>query len=226
MDFLENRASEFLQVTIDEASTTRIKGWAINRDGVTPAFLRFLLDGTPLWDGVCTELREDVRAAGYGVAHVGFELKLVLASDAAPVLRVEDYHKNLVPVSMKGVLNEEVSLGPSIQPWGSDGVQSHIDGFSRGWVQGWVLRAVPTPEGSRLLGRCTVALVLGKRVVAETVGKQSRSDVAEALDGEEQCGFALEVPRSMNEGAVIRLMLMPERVELQGSPCIIPGSGS
>jgi hypothetical protein len=60
--------------------------------------------------------------------------------------------------------------------------------------------------------------------VAQAVAKLSRLDVAEAMEGEEQCGFVIDVPRSVltsNKSSVVRLFIMPEQRELTGSPCIL-----
>jgi hypothetical protein len=106
---------------------------------------------------------------------------------------------------------------------------SHVDSFRNGCIHGWVLRRILTPGAERLLGRCTVALVHRERVVAQTLADRPRHDVAESMQGETQCGFTIEIPRSLLRSeteTVIRLYTVPEMTELVGSPCIAIRGGS
>jgi hypothetical protein len=215
-------------IVIDEASTARVRGWAMNPEAPEkPLFLRFLVDGASVWEGVCDELRPDVRQGGHRTDRVGFDFKPPPDALAAgrPVLTIEDRDGIRLRMSVGGHVRHEsvlTAIAERTEPGGP--VYSHIDSFRNGRVQGWVLRTVLTPEGPRLLGRCTVALVNDGRIVTQAVADIDRADVAEAMKGEASCGFLIHAPRSMFSGAsdrVFRLFVMPEWRELTGSPCIV-----
>jgi hypothetical protein len=90
-----------------------------------------------------------------------------------------------------------------------------------------MLGTVGTPEGPRLLGRCTVALVYEGRVATQAPADVFRGDVGEALGGEHACGFAIEISRpllALERNPVFHLFAMPERQELTGSPCLLAPS--
>lgn len=61
------------RLVVDEATGTRVRGWALDREDPSPLFLRFLVDGVPVWEGPCDGLRPDVMKAGHPVEHVGFD---------------------------------------------------------------------------------------------------------------------------------------------------------
>lgn len=61
---------------LDEVSPDRIRGWSLWEGNPSePVCLTFLLDGDPVWTGLCDQLRLDVRAAGHLAENVGFDFK-------------------------------------------------------------------------------------------------------------------------------------------------------
>ena len=216
------------RVIVDEASTSRLRGWAVDPTAPgEPVFLRFLVDGALAWEGACDGLRPDVRKSGQPTDRAGFDFRpgVEAPGKGEHILTIEDRNGNPVRMIIGGQVRQEAALVPAVERAGPGRpVYSHIDSFRNGRVQGWVLRTIPTPEGPRLLGRCTVALVHGNGVVTQAVADIVRPDVAKAMNGEERCGFLIEVPRSLqspNTNAVFRLLVMPERQELTGSPCVV-----
>lgn len=230
---------------IDEASTVRIRGWALDREPPHgPLFLRFLVDGLLVWEGLCDQSRPDVRNAGHPTDRVGFNFPLPSASSAIGnhVLTVQTASGASMRMLVDGQARGELTLAPaSADPQAIDvggasdltqgpgdgeanTIYSHIDSFRNGVVQGWVLRAVTTLGGRRLLGQCIVVVAHDGLVVAQTIANIPRPDVAEALQGEDRCGFKIEVPRpalAPNRSAAFRLFVMPEQRELTGSPCVL-----
>jgi hypothetical protein len=218
-------------IVIDEASVGRVRGWALDTAAPEkPVFLRFLVDGALVWDGPCTESRLDVRSSGHPTDRVGFDFKFLSnASGPQPhLLTVEDRVGTPMRMLTGGGAQNHIMLAPAVERVEPGGpIYSHIDSFRNGRVQGWALRTITTPEGPRLLGCCTVALVHQGRVVAHAVADVVRSDVAEAMQGEQRCGFVIEVPRSLasaESDPVFRLFVMPEHHELTGSPCVLAPS--
>jgi hypothetical protein len=214
-------------LVIDEASTSRVRGWALDPAASgEPLFLRFLVDGELVWQGVCDTERPDVREGGHPTDRAGFDfVPLPLSPAGSRILTIEDRNGTRLRMSVEGQGRREVVLATpveQVEPGGT--VHSHIDSFRNGRVQGWVLRTVATPEGPRRLGCCTVALVHDNRAVTQAVADIVRPDVAKAMHGEERCGFVIEVPRALlaADGSVVfRLFVMPERHEVAGSPCVV-----
>jgi hypothetical protein len=215
-------------LVIDEASTARVRGWAMDQFAPDePMFLRFLLDGALVWEGACDQERPDVRVGGHPTDRVGFDFMPTRGAAAGEyrILTIEDRNGAQVRASMGGRARYEITLASAVERLEPRGeVYSHVDSFKSGRVQGWVLRTVSTPEGPRLLGCCTVVLVHSETVVTQTVADIVREDVAEAMQGEARCGFVIEVPRSLLSASVFRLYIMPESRELVGSPCVLAPS--
>jgi hypothetical protein len=208
-------------VVVDEATTIRVRGWASNPlDPATPVVLRFLVNGTLVWGGPCVALRTDVRQEGHATGHVGFGFSIPpgMAEAGEMELTAEEGEGQRVRLSVQGRIRMAVSLtqAEGLPPAAS--IHSHLDSFRNGRVQGWVLRSVATPDGARLLGRCTVVLASQGHVISQVVADMARPDVGKALRGEDACGFVIEVPRQRHP--VFRLYVLPEWQELAGSPCV------
>ena len=217
-------------VTVDEASTARVRGWAVDPAAPDePVFLRLLVDGVPIWEGTCAEDRRDVLKGGHPTGQVGFDHRLPLDGtiQIGGLLTIQDRSGTPMQLLVAGRAQHEVALTSVAERTDlTSPIYSHIDSFRNGRVRGWVLRTVATPEGLRLLGCCTVALVHQGRIVLSAVADAVRPDVAAALQGEAKCGFMIEAPRSLlsERDLVIRLFVMPERRELTGSPCVLAPS--
>ena len=217
-------------VLIDEATTTRVRGWALDpRHPTEPMHLRFLLNGVPVWEGRCDQSRPDVKENGQVTDRVGFSFEIERAPSAAPgLLSITDGLGLPLNLFVAGQNCQSIPLAPAAETQVTTStVHSHIDMFRNNHVQGWVLRSVTTPAGPRLLGCCTVVLVHDHLVVAQMTADMPRADVAIAMQGEERCGFTIEVPRALmakHRNRIFRIFVMPEQLELAGSPCILAPS--
>jgi hypothetical protein len=216
---------------IDEASTARVRGWALAPAAPDePVFLRFLLNGVAVWEGACTEPRPDVLKGGHSTDRVGFDFELPPGpmTQLGSTLTVEDRSGAPLAMSVGGQPRHDVALVAPVEPDDPVGpIYSHIDSLRNGRVQGWALRTVSAPEGQRLLGCCTVALIHQGQIVTHAVADIARPDVADAMQAEQRCGFIIDVPRlllSAGRNPVFRLFIMPERQELTGSPCLLAPS--
>ena len=214
-------------LVVDEASTLRVRGWAMDATAPEePLFLRFRLDGIQVWEGMCDQVRKDVRDGGHPSERVGFSFAI---PDAAlghgdHELTIEDRNGSPVRMSFErsarfGITLRNVPKPVVVVP----PIESHIDAFRNGRIQGWVLRNAGTSTAPRRSGGCTVALVHDERVVAQVKADLVRRDVARAMQSDEECGFVIELPASLlavNRKAVLRLFVTPDWLELSGSPCI------
>nr|WP_321983184.1 glycosyltransferase family 2 protein [uncultured Lichenicoccus sp.] len=214
-------------LAVDEASADRIRGWALNQAAPEqPLVLRFVVDGLTVWEGACDQPREDVRKAGHPTDRVGFnfaipasksapgEGRLTILDQAGRPVRMLHEQRSHLEIILREARKVAITAPPMV---------SHIDSFRNGRMQGWVLRNLVTPEGLHRSGGCTVALVHGDRIVAQVKADLVRRDVARAMSSTEECGFTIEVPPSLlalDRKTVLRLFVMPERLELSGSPCV------
>jgi hypothetical protein len=215
-----------LHLVIDDASAARIRGWAVYLTRPDePVTLRFHVDGVLVWDGACNLSRPDVVKCGLPTDHVGFDIKLPFLAPGPGILSIEDRHGMPMQMLIAGHATYEFALPlVAVNQVPSQKIYSHIDSFRNGRVQGWALRTIETPEGPRLLGYCTVAVVQQDRIIGHTVADAVRLDVAEALQSEPRCGFNIEIPRSsaaVGSNIVFSLFIMPERYEVAGSPCVM-----
>jgi hypothetical protein len=218
-------------VIVDQATTGNIRGWALDSTNPTESVhLHFFVGGLLVWHGTCSDQRPDVKAAGAPIDSVGFDIRLprgTLRNEGSHLLTVRDGEGRALPMSVGGNRCEKIVLS-DVEPADPETpIYSHIDSIRNGRVHGWALRTVVTPEGARLLGCCTLALVHDGRIVSQTVADIVRTDVADAMHSEEKCGFTLEVPRSVfatKDNRVVRILVMPERHELAGSPCVLARS--
>ena len=64
-------------LVVDEASTARVRGWAMDLEHpAVPLFLRFLVDGVTVWQGPCGQPRPDVQRLGHPTQATGFDFAL------------------------------------------------------------------------------------------------------------------------------------------------------
>jgi hypothetical protein len=215
-----------LHLVIDDASAARIRGWTIYiAKPDEPVTLRFLVDGVLVWDGACDLSRPDIVKCGLPNGHVGFDIRLPFLAPGPGILRIEDRHATPMQMLVEGHATYEFALPlAAVNHVHSHKIYSHIDSFRNGRVQGWALRKIETPEGARLLGCCTVAIVQQDRIIGQTIADTVRLDVAEAMQSEPRCGFNIEIPRptaSVGSNIVFGLFIMPERHEVAGSPCVM-----
>ncbi len=221
---MTNSAFPVLHLIVDEASTTRVRGWVMDPEAPdAPVFLRFRVNGETVWEGLCDAPRPDVAASHPG-GNVGFAFVLPahVRPDKANILTVESRGGVPLQVAVDGQGCTEVTLRSPDEKRDARGhIHSHIDSFRNGRIQGWVLRSVATPDGPRLLGGCSVMVVQDGRIVGQATADLPRPDVAQALRGEERCGFAMQIPRAQLSASVFRVLVMPDRQELDGSPCVL-----
>lgn len=217
-------------VVVESASVRSVGGWAIDTGRPdAPLCLKFLVDGAVAYEGRCDQHRPDVLASGLGAERVGFDFNLpqqicdgrrhvltVQQSDGTPMKMfvggVERLEADLFTDGASAVIKQPVTFG-------------YVDSFEDGYVRGWALRSVVVPGRVRLLGRTTVALLHNRETVMHVSADLERSDVAQAMKGETECGFAFQIPITLLKSGgerVFSVVLTPEMRDLEGSPFRIP----
>ncbi|MDI2090585.1 glycosyltransferase family 2 protein [Commensalibacter oyaizuii] len=95
---------------------------------------------------------------------------------------------------------------------------SCMDGWKNGAIHGWVLRQDNVT--GKYTGKCQIMVTMDGRHLKTIEANQFRGDVASAVNADARCGFSVVVPRALRKRvrSVFRVFLMPEQIELQGSP--------
>lgn len=199
-------------VVVESASVNSVVGWAVDTGSPdTPTFLKFLVDGAVVYEGRCDQARPDVLASGFKAERVGFFFTLPkLSRDGRRhVLTVQNSSDIPIKIYVGGVERVEIDLF-------TDGMSAaarqpitfgYVDSLDDGRVQGWALRSIFTPNGVRLLGHNTVALLHAAELVVQAVADVKRPDVVQAMKGEAECGFSFQIPSALTSG--------PERRQLR-----------
>ncbi len=213
-------------VVVENASIGSVEGWAIDTGRPdAPLCLKFLVDGAVAYEGRCDHHRPDVLASGLEAEQVGFAFNLpqqlcdgrrhvltVQKSDGTPMKMfvggVERLEADLFTDGATAVVKQSITFG-------------YVDSFKDGYVRGWALRSVVLPDGVRLLGQTTVALLHNRKVVMQASAVLGRPDVAQTMRGETKCGFSFQIPITLLKNRsenIFNVVLTPEMHDLEGSP--------
>lgn len=208
-------------LVIDSIEHDWIQGWARDRTNPRqPLFTQLLLDNVPFVEMICDEPRADVMADGYETDQVGFRVRLpeAVLDGSSHRLSARDLEGNGIPLSLNNVMFQSIEVSAdAFLP-----VRSHIDGVTDGGVEGWVLNS---QDGAELQGGCSVILVNGSKVIAETVADLERRDVSAVLGGDPNCGFRFELPNDEVAGD-LSIYVMPGMRPLHGSPFDLNGTAN
>lgn len=216
-----------MTVMVDEATNARVRGWAWDKSSPEQSvFLNFRVNERIIWSGICDQPRPDVRESGVPTEAVGFNFLLPDGVLAGSTLMVDDAVGARQRLIVSSIERDDYPLAEAqagMGPASAGEIYSHVDSFKNGRIQGWALRSVPTPEGPRLLGSCTIAVTYDGQVVARAVAGIPRPDVSVAMQSDDRCGFLIDIPRHLGNpsvGATFKLLVLPENQEIVGSPCL------
>ncbi len=206
-----------IMCSIDELNENGVRGWAIDDARPDrPVVLHAFIDGEPLIEIVCGEVREDVAAAGFKSERVGYKFRLPDAAiDGRPHRLELRCRQGEMTVLYEGGFVQEISF-TLMHPLR---MHSFVDGLTHGVLRGWVVSA--RGEG-RLTGGRDLMVTCNDEVVGQIRADRYRGDVGKALSADPNCGFQFKPPahvRSPHPKA-FRFFLMPERVELDNSPYV------
>lgn len=202
-----------------------ILGWAINvsspRDYVT--VLAFI-DDQQVAEIKCDQSREDIQEKiNFFRSDIGFQFAIPnkFRDGKAHKLSFRFPDNNVISILTKKNPTEGIAAFPfqlEEQPQDKVKILSCMDGWKNGAIHGWVLKQ-DTSTG-KYSGKCQVMVTMDGRHLKTVEANQFRGDVASAVNADARCGFAVVVPRALRKRvrSVFRVYVMPEQIELQGSP--------
>ncbi|MDL2170885.1 glycosyltransferase [Asaia sp. HumB] len=206
-----------VQCTIDEVSATVIRGWAYNPQHEEPTGLIFRIDGQALPEISCTDIRPDVAATELRREKVGFHMLMPSRYlDGSPhTLTVTDTDGQRILF----IHNQRRLESKRFKVNGAPEVISMIDSPADGCLRGWVA-AAPHCRPGHFQTRQHIKITHNNQIVATGIANIARPDVAAAHDIDRHCGFAIEIPLEFRQGPpkTYRISLMPEDIDLNGSP--------
>ncbi len=206
-----------IMCSIDELTESVVRGWAIDdARPERPVLLHVLVDGEPLIEIVCSQVREDVAAAGFKSERVGYQFTLPDAVIDGQPHRLElRCRQGDMTVLYQGGFVQEVSF--SLQH--PLRIHSYVDGLTHGVLRGWVVAA----RGERRLqGERDLLVTCNDEIVGQIRANRYRGDVGKALSCDPNCGFQFKPPAHVRSAhpKPFRFFLLPERVELDNSPYV------
>ena len=207
-----------IQCYLDELDGILVRGWAF--DPTMPAvtsILHVVVDGQEVASAVCDADRPDVLSAGKGPRHVGYKIILPLGlGDGVPHrLMFRDQWRREVDIIHDGKKYSSLDFTVLLQA----AIQGNVDGLRSGGFEGWVMRTdigAAAPHGD-----CVVRISCDGLTVGHARANQHRGDAARAFNGPSNCGFRFTPPASLRSAYARRFQffIMPENIELDGSPC-------
>lgn len=201
----------------DDLQSLDLHGWAVDRaDPGSPAVLHVLVDGQEVGQVQCDMPRPGVLADGNRPAATGYRLRLPehLADGVPHRLEMRDRRRREVPVILRGQSVADIEFTITWTP----GVASYVDGLRNGAFEGWVMRTARDAPG--YFGDCLVRVTCDGATIGHARANHHRGDVARALQGAANCGFQFVPPAHVRSGRAqsFGFFLLPENIELQGSP--------
>jgi GT2 family glycosyltransferase len=205
---------------IDLLGPEGLHGWALDRQNpAVSVLLDIVVDGEEIGQVLCDGIRPDVEAAQIGPSHVGLSFPLPdwLADGQPHDLAIRDPFQRIIGLVRSGQTYHSLVFKLDYVPR----VVSCVDGLRNGGIEGWVLRNLPGAPA--LQGSATLRIEWNGITVGHTRADRARLDVAQAHDAPAGCGFRFVPPDATRvPGATIfRLFLMPENIELGGSPVTV-----
>lgn len=204
-----------IMCSVDECVVSGVRGWAIDEQNPSaPVILHALIDGEPLVDLTCSDLREDVAAAGFKSGNVGFAFRLPEDKIDGREHRLElRSRQSTISMLYRGAFVQHVDFNLE-HPLRMHG---YIDGLTQGVLRGWVVAR--RGEG-RLEGGHDLLVTCNEERIGQIRADRYRGDVGKALSCDPNCGFQF-VPQPHQRSAFpkpFRFFLLPGMHELDNSP--------
>ncbi len=206
--------------TVD-TQTGIMSGWAVDLHAPgRPALLHVLMDGQEIMQVPCDLPRKDIRRIlstpgdrlGFRfalpeAAHDGRPHDFSIRFDNRSVLPFPDEDDSL---DDRDVIS--LTLSPHTQ------YMSYVDGPEEGILRGWIVSRTPSSEAWK--GGVTVAIRLDGVTLGTVRANHYRSDVAQALHCDPDCGFEFPIPRRFHDGLPheITAVTIPDGTPLSGTP--------
>ncbi len=207
-----------IQCYLDELNGLSVRGWAFDptMPTVTPT-LHIVVDGQEVASAPCDGDRPDVLSAGKGPRRVGYEATLPIhVGDGTPhQLTFRDQRRREVVITLDGAPYRSLEFSVTLRPQ----IQGHLDGLRHGGFEGWVMR---TEIGETVPhGNCVIRIACDGATVGHVRANQHRGDAARMFNGPSSCGFRFTPPVHLRSSYPRRFQffVMPENIEIDGSPC-------
>lgn len=207
-----------IQCNVDDLGGLSLRGWAVDlATPTTSPLLHVIVDGQEVAAVICNGERPDVFAASKGPKLAGYEIQLPAALGDGELhwLTMRDLRRREVRMFYQGNSFSSLDFRFEAKPQ----IRSHVDGLRYGAFEGWVTR---TELGKTTpLGNCIVRVACDGVTVGYVRANHHRGDVGRVLSGPSNCGFRFTPPQHIRSAYPRRFQffLMPEDIELDGSPC-------
>lgn len=204
---------------VDQVDVGSLTGWAFDpTHPEEPVRLHFVVDGIEVGKAVCDLLRGELGAAGFPVK-LGFRMPIpeqfVDGRRHRLELRARQYPRAPLSFVYNGQLRQFLEFSEGVRP----AVWSRVDDVEGAAIVGWVLRESPSGD---LRGGDTVMLLCPEELVGYAKADRYRPDVAGERNADAFCGFRFVLPTRYRRPRpqTFRILLLPERIELSGSPIV------
>ncbi|NPD68639.1 glycosyltransferase [Lichenicola cladoniae] len=208
---------------IDEVSASSLRGWAHEPGGDKPVTLQLLIDDVLVTSFTSDLTRRDVKASDINKEFVGFICRIPskYLDNVEHLLSLRDEDGNVITFKAEGHQRESLAFRHMFTPQ----LIGQLDETEQASIRGWAAIARDT-ELQNFETRCHLLVQSGHRPVASIVADLPRPDVAAAHSIEGRCGFSFLIPHDLRDGTkqIFRVFVMPEMIELLGSPVTIDTS--
>ena len=207
----------------DRYEAGRASGWVANlASPQSIVSLVVIIDGAEIGHVLCDGLRPDVRdSLQLRSAQVGFTYDI-------PDAYLDDQPHVLSFLLPDGGVLPHVGAEGADRPIGSVefadlphvSLQGKLDGLTHNALRGWVLRQAG--HRGTLTARCDLLITCDDVRIGQVKADRLRRDVGDALECDPNCGFEFAVPRPFRREypQTFRVFVLPEMLELDGSPLV------
>lgn len=204
---------------LDEVNANEIKGWACDVLVDEPVNLSIYIDRKLVGSLQCNKSRSDVKKSKINKEFVGFSYKLPThyLDGQKHIIMIRDQHDYYIKFYVNGKKVKEHPFEIAFQPR----VIGHVDDPINGNLRGWVSIARDCSYAN-FETKCHVLICLGHRPIASVLADEPRKDVYDAHGIDLYSGFSYSIPTELRDGTdkVYRFYLLPEMIELPGSPAL------
>lgn len=202
---------------LDEVNASEVRGWACDVLVDEPVNLSISIDGQLVGSIQCNLSRPDVKKSTISKEFVGFSYKLPrhYLDGQKHVLMICDQHDRCIKFYVNGKKVKEHSFELVFQPR----VIGHVDEPLNGNLRGWMAIARDL-DHKTFTTSCHILVCLGHYPIGCIIADEMRHDVSAAHNIDPYCGFTYTIPKELRDGTTksFRFFLLPEMIELDGSP--------
>lgn len=208
-----------LRVCLDGVNSGRVHGWAYGPNSdATGLVMTPVIDGQEYAAIRCDLSRPDVLASGIAPEHVGFSFDIDRSFLDGNPHEISFVNSAGLPIefAFEGQLKKSHSFFETFKTT----IFSSVDEMQNSLLRGWV--ACRRQPGGELETSCSLMITANDVEIARLVADRPRPDVAAMLSCKSNCGFSVPLPLEYRTSYVqeFRFFLMPEKLEIIGSPMV------